>query len=247
MKKIIALVTLVLAAACSPYDYIDTLNSYPVEIYGQDPVLVNDQYMEERAQPVNQVLSAYVGYTVVDKKIYRKKTYATEEVRATKDGVMSGSAVPVEFKRNEKRAVVGMAYLDEENYLMIPADLPDYVILINREGKVYKNLGQLKGYRLVLIDTSFIVSPSSFRFELVTSSKSNQSRPERGFDIKYGGIKNDRMVFTYMDYSKIGGGDRGYFEDITFPLNQEVVEIEGVGIKVLKATNHKLDYIIVQN
>lgn len=245
MKKIIALVTLVLVSACSPFEYIKSMNSYPIDIYTQDPVLVNSEYMEERAQPLNQVLTAYVGYTVIDKKVYRKSVYATEEVRANKNAVMTGQGAGLKFERNEKRAVLGMAYIDDLSYMMLPADLPDYVVLIDQEGKVFQKIGQIKNNRLFLVDTDHVVSPSSFRFELVTSSKSKQSRPEKGFDIKYGGLRADDMVFTYLDYSKLDG-ERGYFENITFPTNQENIEIQGVGFKVLKATKDKLDYVILK-
>lgn len=245
MKKIIVLVSLVLITACSSYEYAKTVNSHSYELYGQEPILVNSEYVEERAQPFNEVLTAYVGYTVADKKVYRKSVYAAEEVKANKSAVMSGQGAGIRFEKNEKRAILGMAYINGENYMMLPADLPDYVVLINQEGKVYKYLGQLKGGRLFLIESPYITSPSSFRFEVITTSKSKQTRPEDGFDIKYSGLRADDMVFTFLDYSKLDG-ERGYFENVTFPRSQEIVRIEGVGIKVLKATKDKIDYVILK-
>jgi len=129
--------------------------------------------------------------------------------------------------------------------MLIPTDIENYVVLVDAKGLVYEKIGQVRGSRIVLVNTRYVVSPNDFRFEIVTSSKSKQSRPEKGFDIKYGGIKLDRMVFTYLDYSKLDG-ERGYFEDITFPLDQENIEIEGSGFKVLKATKDKIDYIILK-
>ena len=52
------------------------------------------------------------------------------------------------------------------------------------------------------------------------------------------------MIFTYYDYSS-SGGDNGRFENISFPNKQGLIDIYGVGIKVLHAGSQKIDYILM--
>lgn len=245
MKKILAIFALTILSSCHLYGPLEYQGSYPISYFDDTPVLISSEYKEERSQPKGEVLTAYVGNTVVDKKIYRKKVFTAEELRANKNGVMSSVSAPITFKMNEKKTVIGQVKLEDGAFMLIPTDIEGYVVLVSPKGEVFERIGQIRGNRIVLLSTKHLISPRSFRFEVVTSTRSEQTRPEKGFDIKYGGIKLDRMVFTYLDYSKLDG-ERGYFEDITFPLDQENIEIEGVGFKVLKATKDKIDYIILK-
>lgn len=242
MKKLLPLSAFALLVACAGYNPVE---SYWVTLYNNEPYLVSSENVEERTQPLNQVLTAYVGYTVVDRKVYNKEVYAAEELRATKDVIMTGNAGAVSYKINQRVKVIGEINLNGEPYMLIPADLDGYVALVNQYGELYKNIGSLRGNGLNIVYNDFLIRPASFKFESITSSKSKQTRPAKGFDIKYEGIQGDSMVFTYMDYAKFDG-DRGYFENISFPLTQENIEIGNVGFKVLKASKDKLDYIILK-
>ena len=54
------------------------------------------------------------------------------------------------------------------------------------------------------------------------------------------------MKFTLLDYSK-ADGDSGYFRNVSYPYQPGgILDLNGVGIKVIQATNEKLDYIILK-
>ena len=80
----------------------------------------------------------------------------------------------------------------------------------------------------------------------ITTSKSVQTEPVKGFDIKYEGLNLGRLKFTLLDYSK-ADGDSGYFRNVSYPYQPGgILDLNGVGIKVIQATNEKLDYIILK-
>ena len=83
--------------------------------------------------------------------------------------------------------------------------------------------------------------------EPVKVTRSEQTKPVKGYDIKYQGVNLDRMMFTYYDYSQYQDADMGEFEDINFPLARMTVNINGVKIKVLNADRHKLEYILLED
>ena len=79
---------------------------------------------------------------------------------------------------------------------------------------------------------TFVPSPDNLRMEPVKVTRSEQTKPVKGYDIKYQGVNLDRMMFTYYDYSQYQDADMGEFEDINFPLARMTVNINGVKIKV---------------
>lgn len=254
MKNLIAGLSLFCLASCVyagnvsiwPWrnNLIERYNSIPIEYYNGDEVLVKSEYITEKNFQPNQILTAYVGYSVVDLKTYRKDFYKSEYVRPAMNGVLNSASIPVAYKKSEKLKIVGEVVIDGERYALIPTNLPDFVVLSSQNGVPGRKIGQIRNGRLVLLDSEFIAYPADFHFEPVTSSRSEQTEPVKGFDIKYDGVKLDRMIFTYYDYAN-SQGDSGRFENLSFPNRPGVIDIYGIGIKVLHAGNQKLDYIIL--
>ncbi|MDD4557194.1 MAG: hypothetical protein PHE89_07755 [Alphaproteobacteria bacterium] len=245
MKKLMSLFTVGLLSACSLYEATSNLDSHMISFYDTTPTLISSEYVTDKSYPKGEVLTAYIGYTVVDNKTYRKEVYRSEELRANMNATISSFSMPIKLKVNEVRKAVGQVQLKDGAYMLLEDNMPNYVFLINPEGEVFPQMGVIKNNRLTLLNEKISIRPKDFRFDVVAKSSSSQTRPVKGFDIKYEGINLDRMVFTYYDYSK-SDSTSGYFENITFPLSQEIVEIEGAGIKILKATPTKLDYIIIK-
>lgn len=258
MKKILVFFALFVLSACvyagevSVWDarkgWLERIHSYPIEYFDQGSTLVKTEYITEKNFPTNEILTAYVGYTVVDAKTYQKDLYATDLLRANGRGVLNSASVPVVFAKNEEKKVIGQVIIDDVNYLLATSDKysDNYVVLVDKEGRVFHKMGQIRYKRLVLMNPEYVVFPESFRLEPVTTSKSEQTEPVKGFDIKYEGLKLDRMVFTYLDYAD-SQGDSGRFENLSYPKNAKNIDIKGVGIKVLHASNKKLDYIILKD
>lgn len=258
MKKILVLAALFSLSACiyagdvSVWDgrkgLVERLNSYPIEYFDQGSKLVKSEYITEKNFPNNEILTAYVGYTVVDTKVYQKDFYTTDLLRASSRGVLNSASVPVIFEKNEEKKVIGQVRINDVNYLLTTADKysDKYVVLVGKDGHIFHKMGQIRYERLVLMDPEYIPFPENFRLEPVTTSKSEQTEPVKGFDIKYEGIKLDRMVFTYLDYAD-SQGDSGRFENLSYPKKSKNIDIKGVKIRVLHAGNQKLDYMILKD
>ncbi len=219
-------------------------DSYGIDYYDADLKLVKTEYITESSFETNKILTAYVGYSVADVKTYQKNFYKSEYVRPAMDGIMNSASVPMAFSKKEKYQVLGESTIDRERFLLIPAKEENVVLLINGDGVPYDKVGYVKNDRLILMLPDYVPYPENLYFEPIVTSKTEQTKPVKGYDIKYGGIKLDRMLFTYYDYSNSNGTD-GRFENISFPKNQKMIDIYGVGIKVLHADNQKLDYILM--
>lgn len=257
MKKISALIALFSLSGClyagdisvleSRKSFVERWSSYPITYFDQGSKLVKTEYITDKGMPVNEVLTAYKGYTVVDAKTYRKDFYAAEYLRPNMDGALNGASIPVVFKKNDLKQVVGQVVIDDESFLLVPTykDKSDFMVLVRRDGSLSRRLGQIRYKRLVLLDADYIPYPADLRLEPVTTSRTEQTEPVKGFDIKYEGIKADRMAFTYLDYAN-SQGDSGRFENLSYPNKPGIINIRGVGIKVLDAGKQKLDYIILK-
>lgn len=256
MKKIFALCGVLAVCGCvraGSYDIL-SIRNLPFEIwtsdaitfYDNEPRLVKSEYINEKTFKKGEILTAYVGYSMLSDKTFQRYIYQQNFVKADKGGVLNSASVPHVIKDGQVEQVIGEVTLDGKTYRLLPAGLGDFVMMINDEGYLHNRMGQIKGGRLVVLDTIYVPMPENIRFLPITTTKVEQSKPVKGFDIKYDGIRMNRMWFTYMDYSR-SSGNEGFFENVSFPNKPGPVEIKGFGFKVLNATDQKLDYIIVKD
>ena len=227
-------------------DFFTAINGYLIEWASSEPKLAKTEIVEENNFKLNESMTAFRGYTVLNSKIYHKDTYAEMLLRPNHDGVMHSVSVPMEFSANKNYDVRGFVTIDGADYRLIDSGLKGFYILIDRDGAFYQKIGQAKGNYLVLLDTKYYITPDDLRMVEVVNTNSTQTKPRKGFDLKFDGVNANRIWFTYLDYSN-DKDNKGFFENISFPLNAGVIEINGIGFRVLRADNDRLDYIILKN
>ena len=255
MKKLAALMSILMVSACNIHagdvsvwdarkEWVEEWNSYPIVFFNQEPLLLKTEYITEKSHKVNVMLTAYTGYSMVDTKVFRKDYFIADKVHAAMDGGLVGASAPVMFKTDEESPIIGQVTVDNEDYVLVPTDLDGFVILVARDGSLYPSLGQIRYNRLTLLDDSYLPSPDNFHFRPVTATSVEESKPVKGFDLRYDGIKSGKMFFTYLDFSQ-ADGKSGEFEVITFPRKPGNYRINNIVIRVLNASPEKIDYMIL--
>lgn len=227
-------------------DLFSALNGYSIDFVDEEPKLAKTEYIEDNNFKLNESMTAFRGYTVLNSKKYRKDTYVENFLRPTQDVVLHSASVPVKFSSKEKYRVLGVSEIDGRDYRLVDSGLKGFVVLVDEKGNLFKKMGQIKGNYLVLMDTEYYISPKGAKMSNALNTHSVQTKPTKGFDLKFDGVKMDRIWFTYLDYNN-DEGNKGSFENISFPLNAGVIEINGLAFRVLKVDNDRLDYIILKN
>ena len=254
MKKL-RLLVLLFVAGCTANGYIWDVRrwwmnfntSYSIDFYDNEEKISSEEYVNEKSVKSGEILTAYVGYSVVSDKIYRITKYESNLVKANVTGYMNSASIPGVIPAGEPMKVIGSIEINDVELRIIPSQLENFVFLIYPDGSFYNEMGRIRGGRLFILDAEFVPTPDNLRMEPVKVTRSEQTKPVKGYDIKYQGINLERMMFTYFDYSKYQNVDAGEFEDISFPLKRGPIDINGTKIKVLNADRHKIEYIVLDD
>ena len=260
MNKVAALCCFVALSACTmkagEYNifpqrntFVESLQMVPITYYDNSMRPVKTELLTERSFPEGRVLSAAVGYSIVDDKTYRKVYYAREVLRANMDGGLVSGGNPVSYEKSQQVDMIGEVWENGERYALIPTGEKGFVALVNSKGDLLTKIGQIRHDELVLLKSDFVVYPEDFSFEPVTLSKTVQTTPIKGFDIKYGGLKAGYVSFIYYQFdapSNDGLHDSGEFEVFSYPNKPGPIDIKGVKIKILEARKESLDYMILE-
>lgn len=225
-------------------NFFSYINGYGIDFYedSETPQLVRSELISENNVKPNQSATAYRGYSVLDNKVYRKDYYQETFVTPNFQGALNSTSVPHRFNKGEKYKVLGSVRIDGEEYRLIPSGLDNFVFLIDNTGSFYRKMGQIRGSQLILLDPDYYPYPENLKMMNIKTSKTVESKPVKGFDLKYDGTKLDRIWFTYMDYSN---SEKGSFENLSFPNKPGLIDINGIKFRILSASPDKLDYILL--
>lgn len=254
MKKALILCAFLCLNACVYAGEVDVLsgrrslfdwfNSYAITYQDNATKLVKTDNINEKSFKYNELQTAFKGYSVLSDKTFSRNYYVTEKVRAVGNVILSNSSSPYKYYNNQTFNIIGTVTIDGEDYNLIPTDLENFVVLYNNKtGKLYDQTGMIKNKRLVLLRQRFIPDNEQFRFESVFITKTEQSKPEKGFDIKFDGVKLQRMWFIYYDYADANTGD---FEEYSFPAKPGMVNINGVKLRILSVDEQRVDYMVIK-
>lgn len=230
-------------------DWVESFSTLPITYYDTDFQVVKTELVMQRTFPTNKILSAAVGYSVVDDKAYRKILYAKEVLQTNENGGLVSIAAPVLYKKAQQVDLLGEVIVDDERYALIPTEEKGVVALVDAHGNLYGRIGKIKNGRLAMLNSTFTPYPENFRMESRTATKVVTTSPVKGYDIKYGGIKGDYISFIYYRYdapSNDGLHDSGEFEVISYPKKKGLIDIRGVKLKIINIRKDALEYMILE-
>lgn len=255
MKKILVLCGLLYVSSCvyagemnvadSRRKWVESFSSYSISYRDNSPKLVKTEEINEKSFKKDEIRTAFKGYSVLSDKTFVRSYYVSEAIKANSNVVFSNASAPYRYKRDEIKEIIGYSVIDGVKYALVGTDLEKFVMLVNNENhQVYDKTAMIKDDRLTLLKQDFISSNPDFRFEPIFNTKTEQGKPIKGFDIKYDGIRLDRMWFVYYDYATANAGG---FKEYDFPNKPGLIRIGDVKIRVLAADNQRVDYMVLSD
>lgn len=256
MKKMCLLLSLAVLTGCvragnfnvlpQRNDIFTAWNGYRISFNDNDgPKLMKTETFEENNIQPNVAQTVKKGASILSSKSYQKEYFASVYLKPNKNGELNSSSIPVRLKADKKYEIIGTVIVDGEEYRLVSSELEDYAVLIRKDGSFYRQIGQINGSYLVLADSEFFPYPKDLKMIEVKNTSVTQSAAVSGFDVKYDGVKLDRVWFTYLDYSH-GNPNSGMFKQISFPNKPGLIKINNIGFRVLKADEREISYMVLQ-
>lgn len=254
MKKAFVLCTLLCLNACvyagevdvwsGRRTWFDNFNSYSIDYKDNVTKLVKTESINEKSFKYNELQTVFKGYSVLSDKTFTRSYYVTERVRTVGDVVLSNASAPYTFKNNQTYDIIGYVTIDGVQYALIPTQMEDFVVLYDvKTGRLFDQTGMIKNKRLVLLRQRFYSNNDKFHFEPIFITKTEQSKPVKGFDIKFDGVRLERMWFVYYDYADATTGD---FVEYSFPAKPGLVNIRGIKLRILSVDDQRVDYMVIE-
>ena len=256
MKKKIAYLSLcLLVAGClraGDYDLlpirskiVNAYMGYSVDFVEQDEELVSSQSEREHDYVLNKAITVRKGEAVLSDKFFNRDMYRSYIYRPTKKGTLQNQSFPMRLDDRKEYKVLGWSKIDGVEYSLLDSGLDGYVFLFDEKGNFYNRAGWIEDGRLRILDEEIFVYPSDMKMQTIARIRNEVSNIRNGYEVKYNGVKLDRIWFDYLAYDA-DDNDGGRFERISFPDKPGLITINGIGLRILKADEDTLTYMILQ-
>ncbi len=257
MKKIFIGLALLAVCSCSSYlkgnytlgrrnTFNDFFYTYNIRYYAVDEFAsVNKETETISDYEIGIVRHAVPGGMVASSKILQKEVYSDEFVRPNMKGALVSYTVPVEFSDERVYRTIGETVIDGITYRLIEPNRFDDIVLIDGKGNIYPRIGRIFNDRLALLATSFVLEPDGLKFENDMEHKIGEENLISGFEVRYAGIKDYRMVFDFTSTRPEDGMPVEEHKTFTFPMYDKKVSMDGITLEILDVNDGGIEYRIL--
>ena len=224
----------------------NTMNGYTIDYKEQREELITRRGEREHDYVKNKAITVKKGDAILSDKFFDRDTYRTYVYKVNKSGALQSHSYPMHLDNKKEYDILGWVTIDGERYSLLESGLEDYVFLFDESGKFYNRSGQITDGVLTILDEEIFAYPSDIRIKQIVKNRDEISNIKDGYEIKYGGIKLDRIWFDYMAYDQIDNNG-GQFEKINFPNKPGLIMINGKGLRILNADKDTLTYMILKD
>ena len=224
-----------------------TYKTYPIVCYEGSSIDTGQrtEIYSTHEFPHNTAMSANLGQRMYDSETYaasvsgKNGTYVAKE-----NGKISSSAYHFDIKAGQTFEPVGEVKIDGKYYLLFNPHENGHILLIDENGVFVPQIARIYKNELLISENLTTVMPHELSLIPGSGNKSEYSEPQLNYTIKYNGVQNEVMSFSFIDHRQTAtSGER--VQKFVFPLRQNIIHINGVKFKILQATPSKVVYMIL--
>ncbi len=254
-NKIVCLILCSMLAGClraGSYDLIpvrkkifDSMTGYSVDFADQNEQFVSSKIEREKGYTLNKAATVRKGDPILSDKVFSRNIYTTVIYKPNKKGALQNQAFPMKLDNRKEYKILGWVTIDGIKYSLLESNLEGYVFLFDQDGNFYKNAGWIDdGGILKLLDEEIFVYPSGLKMQNVVSTREENGGIKQGYEVRFDGVKLDRVWFDYIVYDKADANDVR-LERLNFPNKPGLIMINGKGLRILKADDDSITYMIL--
>lgn len=226
---------------------IRTFRSYPINWYGRPHYNPSDANSTTQTRltheyPRNVPIHANVGQRLVDLETYNVQTSNIgEHYEATQTGEITNSGGSISLYKGQVLTPLGEVTINGRYFTVYEPERDGRLLLADETGLFFHNIGIYYRGELVLSEDITTMNPKTLGVKLTSDVKQSTSSPQMHYEVIYNGwVDDDNMEFIYVDYSA-GRVSKTF----VFPREQQIVNVNGVHIKVLNAGENDIEYILL--
>ena len=254
MKKIFAIISLVLLSACVSAEDDDFIffkhavngGNYTIVPADNSFKLVREEQITEESDEPGSTLSAMSGESMYFFKVYNKRIYSRNVLRANMSGALKGIIVPIEFRDGQILEPLGTVNIKGREFTVVNPKRHN-LVLVAKDGTIAPVVGRKKSETsniMTLNFADFRPFPKGLKLVPDTETKEETDEPFLGMEIVYKGRVNGLYTIAFKDYN--GTGTENY-QYTTITQDHELIDFGNLKLDLVSLEPNKIYYSLVEN
>ena len=224
---------------------VAAINGYSIDYSEAEEEYIGSEGFRESDVVTNKAITVKKGEAILSDKVFDKNTFRAYIYRPNKKGALEHRSYTVKMDNKTDYELIGWVTIDGVRYSILGSEVEDYVFLFDDSGKFYKYPAKINDGILTLLDGELFVYPSDLKIMKIAKMRDEISNVKDGYEVKYAGTKLGRIWFDYLNYD-LDDNNGGQFERISFPNKPGLITINGKGLRVLKADDEAITFMILK-
>lgn len=197
----------------------------------------------------------YVGESMMREKNYFVYEYSSYYMSPDSDFIMHTDFLDeIKGYKEKKYKIMGTTNINKKKYtVLLFADhhrkYENFKLLIDENNKLYNKV--LNGIENVVMVYDFVVTPENVYFEntenIPTKEDIIKDKPYKNYEIVFSGITKDTIRLMYREYSIEDMARPSFYQELTYPINTNIIRFKNIKIKVIKVDAEKIKFIVINN
>lgn len=219
--------------------------SYPINFYnGNGMKYGGDSQSQEvatREYKHNVVVSANLGQRMLDSETFVVTSKDHGQLYSPETDVsFYNTGGELHLSAQDKLAPIGEVKIEGLYYLLFDPKEDGRIVMIDETGRFIHMICRIYKQELVISKAITNVKPKKARVEQTSGIETVSGKPKFNFELKYDGLKDEKMSFLYISDENGGTAQR-----FTYPETQKVINIYGNKIQIIRPYKDKIEYMIL--
>lgn len=201
--------------------------------------------VRENEVTMNKAITVKKGEALLSDKLYSRSSYERTAFMPNTSGSLQNMLFNLNLNERKVYDVNHWVKIDGKKYYLLDSGLDGYFCLFDDDGNFYPKGGFDKDGVLQIMPEDIMLYPSNIKMNKIIKSRDEVSNVRNGYELKYAGVKLDRIWFDYLTYD--GSDVSGNFERINFPNQPGLITVNGKGLRVIKADDNNITFMILKN
>ncbi len=210
----------------------------------------------EKNYEIGEIRSVYVGEPLIKHTDYYQVSKPIDKIRATNNFTIHNiPSIPwapwtlpwtdVIGCADETYSIIGTVTRDGNNYNVFRIDSsPEWGFAVSDNGALLKNPFSLRNDLLLPMEM-YRIEPESTRFIRSTETVIDTKRGYINFEIIYTGLSDKSINLLYREYAPENLAQPASYQNLTYPLNSNILRFRKLRIELKKATNEQITFAVL--
>jgi len=208
------------------------------------PTVDSPVQLIEKNYKIGEKQDVYVGDELLKVKDYWAKKITLSKMEAQNNFEITTGLLTSKGSKGDRFLIYGITQNNGEDVYLLEIPGLYFNVGVTKNGRWADYLVSSEGqigicYRKIV--------PEDTRFEFMKDIQIDTTHGFTNFEILFNGVTKDSISLLYREYTSENMARPAFYQNLTYPIDTEVIRFKNIKIKVNEISNERITYTVLED